>query len=177
VDRDKISSLYVALRKASQQYGGVPIAVRHIESILRMSEAHAKMHLRQTVREDDVDAAIRMMLRGFITSQKFSVRRSLHAKFRKFIVEEESQEHLLLFLLREMMRNEMMYQTIRRKNKGAVNTTADVLEVSVDEFEGRARERKVYDIYPFLEGDAFKEQGYEWDRERAVIVRMTMTAE
>jgi DNA replication licensing factor MCM2 len=40
--------------------GGVPIAVRHIESIMRMSEACAKMHLRDHVREDDVDMAIKV---------------------------------------------------------------------------------------------------------------------
>ena len=38
---------------------GMPIAVRHLESIIRMSEAHATMHLRQYVNDDDVDTAIR----------------------------------------------------------------------------------------------------------------------
>ena len=38
---------------------GMPIAVRHLESIIRMSEAHAMMHLREYVNDDDVDTAIR----------------------------------------------------------------------------------------------------------------------
>ena len=38
------------------QAGGVPITVRHIESIMRMAEAHAKMHLREYVRDDDLDS-------------------------------------------------------------------------------------------------------------------------
>ncbi len=38
---------------------GMPIAVRHLESIIRMSEAHAAMHLREYVQEQDVDTAIR----------------------------------------------------------------------------------------------------------------------
>ena len=38
---------------------GMPIAVRHLESIIRMSEAHAAMHLREYVNEQDVDTAIR----------------------------------------------------------------------------------------------------------------------
>ena len=37
----------------------MPIAVRHLESIIRMSEAHAAMHLREYVNEQDVDTAIR----------------------------------------------------------------------------------------------------------------------
>jgi DNA replication licensing factor MCM2 len=37
----------------------VPIAVRHIESIMRMAEATARMSLRDYVRDDDVDFAIK----------------------------------------------------------------------------------------------------------------------
>ena len=56
----QISTLYAELRGASAVTGGVPIAVRHIESIMRMSEACARMHLRDHVREDDVDLAIKV---------------------------------------------------------------------------------------------------------------------
>jgi DNA replication licensing factor MCM2 len=61
-DQEKIASPYVQLRKESASSGGVPIAVRHIESIMQMSEAHAKMHLRDYVRDNDMDASIKMML-------------------------------------------------------------------------------------------------------------------
>jgi DNA replication licensing factor MCM2 len=44
--KDKISKFYVALRKESSISGGINIVVRHVESIIRMAEAHAKMHLR-----------------------------------------------------------------------------------------------------------------------------------
>ena len=37
---------------------------------MRMSEAHARMHLRDHVRDDDVDMAIRMTLESFIQAQK-----------------------------------------------------------------------------------------------------------
>jgi len=46
--------------------GGIPIAVRHIESVLRMAESHAKMHLRDHVRSDDIDMAISMLLESFL---------------------------------------------------------------------------------------------------------------
>ena len=51
--------------------------MRHIESVIRMSEAHAKMHLREYVNEEDVNMAIRIMLESFIDTQKFSVMRSM----------------------------------------------------------------------------------------------------
>lgn len=60
-----------------QATGSIPITVRHIESMIRMAEAHARMHLRDYVNEDDVNMAIRIMLESFISTQKFSVMRSM----------------------------------------------------------------------------------------------------
>ena len=60
VDSEKIASLYSELRQQSAITGGIPIAVRHIESVMRMAEASAKMHLRDHVRDDDIDVAIKV---------------------------------------------------------------------------------------------------------------------
>lgn len=57
--------------------GSIPITVRHIESMIRMAEAHARIHLREYVHEDDVNMAIRVMLESFIDTQKFSVMRTM----------------------------------------------------------------------------------------------------
>ena len=51
--------MYAELRRESGVSQGMPIAVRHLESIIRMSEAHAAMHLREYVQEQDIDTAIR----------------------------------------------------------------------------------------------------------------------
>lgn len=45
--------------------------------MIRMAEAHAKMHLRDYVLEDDVNMAIRVVLESFIDTQKFSIMRSM----------------------------------------------------------------------------------------------------
>lgn len=47
----------------------MPVAVRHLESMIRMSEAHARMHLRATVEAADIDIAIRLMLESFIQAR------------------------------------------------------------------------------------------------------------
>lgn len=57
--------------------GSLPITVRHIESMIRMSEAHARMHLREYVQEDDVNMAITMMLESFLETQKYSVMKTM----------------------------------------------------------------------------------------------------
>ena len=118
LDKEKISSLYVALPRESRSSGGVPVAVRHLESLLRMAEAHARMHLRDLVRSDDVEAAIRQTLHSFVVAQKFAVRRALQRSFAKYLHSNQDKEHLLLHLLQELFRNEQMYQVIRLRQKG-----------------------------------------------------------
>lgn len=77
LDQDRIARLYGELRRESLASGSIPITVRHIEGIIRMAEAHARMHLREVVRADDVDVAIRVCLESFINAQKFSVMKQM----------------------------------------------------------------------------------------------------
>ena len=58
----------------------MPIAVRHLESLIRMSEAHAKMHLREYVSDDDINIAIRQLVGSFIQTQKYSVQKTLEKR-------------------------------------------------------------------------------------------------
>ncbi len=53
------AQVYAELRRESAISHGMPIAVRHLESMIRMAEAHAAMHLREYVNDDDIDTAIR----------------------------------------------------------------------------------------------------------------------
>ena len=91
--------MYAEMRRESITCGGIPIAVRHIESIMRMSEANARMHLRDFVRDDDVDMAIRIMLDSFIKAQKYQVMRPLRRKFRRYLVFKKQNNVLLMHIL------------------------------------------------------------------------------
>ena len=66
IDQDKITQFYADIRRESSVAGGIPIAVRHIESVIRMSEAYAKLHLRDHVTIGDIDYAIQMLLDSFL---------------------------------------------------------------------------------------------------------------
>lgn len=66
LDIEKVTQFYADIRRESNIVGGIPIAVRHIESVLRMSEAYAKIHLRDYVRSEDIDFAILMLLNSFL---------------------------------------------------------------------------------------------------------------
>jgi DNA replication licensing factor MCM2 len=77
VDEDKLSRLYSELRRESLASGSIPITVRHLESMIRLAEAHAKMHLREYVRSDDVNVAIKVALDSFISAQKHNMTKIL----------------------------------------------------------------------------------------------------
>ena len=63
----------------------MPITVRQIESIIRMGEAHARMHLRPSVNQSDIDVGINLVLSNFIAG--LSNRQALRAKtiFKKYM--------------------------------------------------------------------------------------------
>ncbi len=128
VDSEKIAQLYAELRSQSAVTGGVPIAVRHLESSVRMAEASARMHLREHVRRDDVDLAIKVsfkvhfrlccsnvdqvVLESFLQAQKVSVRKSLQRSFRKYITYGEDCNLLLMHQLQNLFADMERYNTV-----------------------------------------------------------------
>ncbi len=112
IDTDRIASLYAELRRESLHSGGLPIAPRHVESIIRLSEAHAKLHLRQDVTEDDVNVAIRVMLESFIGAQKYAVKAALRKKFEKYLTYKEDSNELLLHALQQIVRDTVQWRQL-----------------------------------------------------------------
>lgn len=104
IDHDRIGKLYADLRAESIKSGGLPIAPRHLESIIRMSEAHAKMRLSDWVSEEDVNAAIKVMLDSFIGSQKYSVKQTLSKHFARYLTTKSDAFGLLLHTLQREVR-------------------------------------------------------------------------
>ena len=168
-DQDKVASLYADLRRESASSGGIPIAVRHIESIMRMSEAHARMHLRTFVREDDIDAAISIMLTSFIDSQKFSVRRALRKGFKKYISTENDKTFLILHALGQLVKQNATY--LRMRNEDSENVS-----VFMDELEQKAKDMNIFDLDDFYKSKEFSEAGYQIDRNTKTIWKI-MTAQ
>ena len=110
IDKEKVTSFYADIRKESSVVGGIPIAVRHIESVLRMSEANAKIHLRDYVRSDDIDLAIEMLLESFLQTQKVSIARQLSKKFEPYKAKKTDANQLLLHTLKKMANEKAIYE-------------------------------------------------------------------
>ncbi|PJF19878.1 DNA helicase [Paramicrosporidium saccamoebae] len=166
MDVDKIARLYADLRRESLATGSIPITVRHIESLVRMSEAHARMHLRDHVRSDDIDLAIRVMLSSFIQSQKYSVMTHLRRAFGKYITHRKEHGELLLFALQELVNERIKLLSVRYSDE-----LPGEIEIDMPDFEARAKELNVYDIKPFLSSRFFTASGCRVDLDRRVIVK------
>ncbi|XP_061991062.1 DNA replication licensing factor MCM2 [Rosa rugosa] len=164
-DLDKLSNVYAELRRESSHGQGVPIAVRHIESMIRMSEAHARMHLRHQVTGDDVDMAIRVALDSFISTQKFGVQKALQKSFKRHITFKKDRNELLLFLLKELVKNALQFEEI--VSGSSLGLTH--IDVKVGDLLNKANEHEIYDLNPFFTSALFTRANFVLDEERGLI--------
>ncbi|XP_021890823.1 DNA replication licensing factor MCM2 [Carica papaya] len=164
-DMVKLTTVYAQLRKESSHGQGVPIAVRHIESMIRMSEAHARMHLRQHIIEEDVDMAIRVLLDSFISTQKFGVQKALRKSFRHYITYKKDYNGLLLRLLKELIKNALKFEEIVSGSTSGLSK----IEVKIEDLQMKAQEYEITDLKPFFSSTEFSGVSFELDQERRVI--------
>ncbi|CAE7447780.1 MCM2 [Symbiodinium necroappetens] len=85
VDAEKLAAFYSELRGEAARTGGVPMTARHMDSLIRLAEANARIELRQHVTSKDIDNAIAVMLESFIQSQKHQVAEEIRKKFRRYL--------------------------------------------------------------------------------------------
>ena len=171
-DLDKLARVYAELRRESLATpGGIPIAVRHLESLIRMSEAHARMHLRTTVIDEDIDVAIKVLLEGFITSQRLSAQKQLRRRLRRFIARgTEDYKDLLMHVLKSLMRDQVRLEAARAVTReGAEGDAAAAIQVELSFFEEKSRDYGITDLKPFYDSDVFKRSGYSLDEAAGVI--------
>eukprot|EP01016_Furgasonia_blochmanni_P032549 TRINITY_DN3356_c0_g1_i1.p1 TRINITY_DN3356_c0_g1~~TRINITY_DN3356_c0_g1_i1.p1 ORF type:complete len:298 (+),score=63.92 TRINITY_DN3356_c0_g1_i1:64-957(+) len=151
INKDKLTRFYQELRGESKNSGGFTVSVRHFESIIRMAEANARMHLRDYVRDDDIDLAISVMLESFIQSQKYSVARMIRKKFSSYITLREDTTSLLLHVLGKLVKEQVQYMQLLRNGQ-----PMDEVKVPLEQFEASAKEIHVHDLTDFFNSEAFK---------------------
>ncbi|CAG0884040.1 unnamed protein product [Cyprideis torosa] len=164
-DSEKVAKLYSDLRRESMNTGSIPITVRHIESMIRMAEAHARMHLRDYVREDDVNMAIRVMLESFIDTQKYSVMRSMKRNFSRYLSYRRDNNELLFFLLKQLVQEQATYLRNR------YGTEQETISIPEKDFADKARQINIHNLRPFFESDIFKHNNFTYDARRKVIIQ------
>ncbi|KAF2195233.1 MCM-domain-containing protein [Zopfia rhizophila CBS 207.26] len=84
IDQDKVARLFADMRRESLATGAYPITVRHLEAIMRISEAFCKMRLSEYCSAQDIDRAIAVAVDSFVGSQKVSCKKALARAFAKY---------------------------------------------------------------------------------------------
>lgn len=147
IDKDKISRLYADLRKEGE--GSMPITARHIESIVRISEAFARIKCNYTVTSDDIDLAIKITLDSFISAQKFSLSKALRKKFSIYLNENDD------FYVYQFILNEMFNERIR-----SMRSLSENILIERSEFEKRVKSFGIKFNHGFYQIGTFKQAYY-----------------
>jgi len=169
-DLPKIQRVYAELRKESVTREGMPVAVRHIESIVRMSEARACMRLSQQVSVEDIDAAIGCMLQSFIGTQKQSVQKTLQKKFARYTHFHRDYDALLLEILRGLLRETIHWESVGARPSSQVESVGQTTTIKCSLLEHKAREYGMNDLLPFYNSVAFKSSHFSHDVARGLII-------
>ncbi|KAG1677625.1 hypothetical protein FOA52_010406 [Chlamydomonas sp. UWO 241] len=156
-DYDKLMEVYSRLRQEAARTHGMPIAVRHLESLIRMSEAHAKMHMRDYVSDFDINVAIKQMLGSFIQSQKYSVHKTLERRFKRYLYFASDFHQLLLNLLKELLVE--VQRDVRLQ--GGMLQEEETYKIPVRALEEKAREHEIADLEDFYTSNVFTTSGFQ----------------
>uniref|UniRef100_A0A3Q2XWR1 DNA replication licensing factor MCM2 n=1 Tax=Hippocampus comes TaxID=109280 RepID=A0A3Q2XWR1_HIPCM len=165
IPQELLRKYIIYAKDKSQATGSIPITVRHIESMIRMAEAHAKMHLRDYVMEDDVNMAVRIMLESFIDTQKFSVMRSMRKTFSRYLAYRKDNNELLLFILKQLAAERVSYQ---RSRYGARD---DTIEIPEKDLHDKARQINIHSLSSFYDSEPFRTNRFTYDGKKKLIVQ------
>ncbi|CAH0552587.1 unnamed protein product [Brassicogethes aeneus] len=164
MDQDKVANIYSQLRQESLATGSLPITVRHIESIIRMSEAHARLHLREYVQDVDVNMAVRMMLESFVETQKYSVMKSMRQVFQRYLLFKKDHSELLFYILRQLSQDQLTFQ------RGTNELEALTIEIDEKDLMDKAKQIDIHDLKPFYKSKIFESNNFSFDPKRKVII-------
>ncbi|KAL0055666.1 hypothetical protein WJX82_002980 [Trebouxia sp. C0006] len=166
-DYEKISQVYAELRRESAISHGMPIAVRHLESIIRMSEASAMMHLREYVNEEDVNVAISVMIESFISTQKTSVQKLMSRKFRHFLTHKQDLNDLIMHALQALVRDQLRYEQAMGEDVADDN----LIKIPCRSLEDKVREYEIFDLRDFYMSTHFSKAEFQLDPGAGLITR------
>ena len=152
--RKKLQNFYGDLRSKSSQFDGINIVTRHLESLIRMSQASARMHMRNIVQDQDLDIAIGIMLTTFIQTQKHNTQKQLKKSFQRYL-HSRSDHHVLL---KKILETSLEHQEQLKKTALMNNTMFEnAFTMSITHFRTEAAKKGISDIQSFMKSKFFSQ--------------------
>lgn len=155
---EKLATVFAQMRKQSMLTGSVAITVRHVESMIRLAEAHAKVYLRSFVNDDDIQAATRIMLESFISTQKASIMRQMGKVFSKHLTANRSSGELLLFVLKQLVKEQLHYEAARGRDSSITS-----IAIAESDFIDKAHQLKIENVKAFYSSNLFTAHHFTYD--------------
>jgi DNA replication licensing factor MCM2 len=159
VDKEKLTQFYADIRQEAFRSGGAPMTVRHIDGMIRLAEANAKMELRNHVLSKDVDHAIALMLESFIQSQKHSVAEELRAKFSRYIKSPSTESDIAHSAIHRIFHEKEQAERLRKPAQDAEDEIQEDTFIDLKEEVGKELERlgiSTEDTQDYLRSKRFK---------------------
>ena len=167
-DKNKLVNLYTELRKKSEEYGGQSITMRNYESMIRLAEAHARLHLRSNVTDKDTNFAMKLIIESFISTQKYSTQKNMRKAFEKYITPSDDKNDILMHILHQMINERATFLVTRR---GQADADIGEIRIKIADFANRAQESQVENVSKFFTFSIFKNSGFYIDESKAAIVK------
>merc|ERR1712048_1193124 len=143
IDKEKLANFYKDIRSHAFRSGGAPMTARHVESIIRLAEASARLELRSHVSSKDLDNAIGMMLESFIQSQKHQIAEELRKTFRRYIAQAAPMADAIMTIVDKLFNEKFEERRLVRPGE----LPPDLTEVPVEMVDVvRRLERQDIDI-------------------------------
>ena len=169
MDRDKLATFYAEMRDEAAKAQGIPMTARHLESMVRMAEANARIELRDYVTERDVDRAIGTALESFVQTQKHQIAEKLRRKLAgKYIRAVTADNELLHFLLKKLMKKRLDMAALQTTAEEDAFGTSAMARVPISELKAEASKMDIMSVDEYLESDLFRDT---FEAENGSIVR------
>lgn len=152
--------------------------------MIRIAEAHAKLHLRPYVTDDDVNTATRIMLECFISTQKASVMKQMRQvvlsfntptclfvyaqKFTRQLNYKRDVNDLLLYCLKQLISHRRYMDRCRRSDTNQA-AAGNMVEIPEAELVEKARQMKIDDVQAFYKSRLFQANHFTYDSSARVI--------
>ncbi|VDL65929.1 unnamed protein product [Nippostrongylus brasiliensis] len=172
-------------RNPSDCSGTTPEQALPCELVLRLAGTRtAFLQSGKFVNDDDVQAATRIMLESFINTQKASIMRQMRKTFSKYLTVNRSSGELLLFVLKQLVKEQMYYETAKGKGSSVASVAiaeSDFIEkayfiimtpsVTSLKVHFQAQQLKIENVKAFYSSELFAAHHFSYDDRLKQIVQ------
>jgi DNA replication licensing factor MCM2 len=131
LDVEKTVKVYQEMRQASNETASIPVTARDLDSLVRIAQAYARMHLRNEVEDSDMAMAFRVTLSSLIDTQRQSNARAMRLKFQPYLAYNRDSIEIVTYVLQQLVTEHATFARARGGLQGE--------EVSISKADLRAR--------------------------------------